>query len=53
MGTRWTLLDAEGQTLFAYTTKPGLVKRVHVELGPAPPETLGIPMLLCWYAMVL
>lgn len=53
MGTRWALRDAEGQTLFAYTVKPGLVKGVHVELGTAPPETLGIPMLLCWYAMVL
>ena len=53
MGTRWALRDAEGQTLFAYTLKPGLVKRVHVELGTAPPETLGVPMLLCWYAMVL
>lgn len=53
MGTRWALQDAEGQTLFSYITKPGLVKRVNVELGAAPPETLGIPMLLCWYAMVL
>ena len=53
MGTRWALRDAEGQTLFAYTVKPGLVNGVHVELGTAPPETLGIPMLLCWYAMVL
>jgi hypothetical protein len=53
MGTRWALQDAEGQTLFSYITKPGLVKRVNVELGTAPPETLGIPMLLCWYAMVL
>lgn len=53
MGTRWALLDHAGQSLFAYVTKPGLVKTVRVELGSAPPETLAIPLLLCWYAMVL
>lgn len=53
MGTRWALLDQAGQTLFSYTAKPGLVKGVRVEVGTAAPDAIGIPMLLCWYAMVL
>ena len=53
MGTRWTLLDPAGQTLFTFTTKPGLAKVAKVELGPTPPENIGPLLILCWYATVL
>jgi hypothetical protein len=53
MGTRWSLIDPAGQTHFTFVTKPGLAKVAKVELGPAPPETVGLLILLCWYATVL
>lgn len=53
LGSRWTLYDADGRALFSYVYKPGLAKVAKVEIDADAPESLAIPLLLCWYATVL
>lgn len=52
-GTRWVLLDPDGEIVFRYAAKAGLAKSARVELKDDADESTLPLLLLCWYSMVL